>query len=281
VDFVEYRHAGDAIIFISRDQVHYFEPGQPDGLLLHINSAYVGAALAAKESAFLFHLLDGFYRAPLIAPIGEELTEMTTLLQLLAQEYRRPPTNAGNDLMMSLLSAVLILAHRSKAKLEERRQSDDNRERGLYLEFKWHLEQDFATAHDVSHSAGLLGIGSQRLSEACRRSTGLSAKSLISERVILEAKRYLCYSDMVISEVAAHLGYDDPLYFSRAFRQVVGKSPREFRKSDPSTPLLEGRARAHRDRRVPPDRRAAARPSGASRCVAAARSGGPGLGADC
>jgi AraC family transcriptional activator of pobA len=83
----------------------------------------------------------------------------------------------------------------------------------------------------VSHYAALLGVSPQRLSETCRHSTGVSAKTLILERVILEAKRLLCYSEMPVSEIAAHIGYDDPLYFSRAFRHVVGSSPRAFRTS--------------------------------------------------
>lgn len=82
---------------------------------------------------------------------------------------------------------------------------------------------------DVSHYAGVLGVSPQTLSEACRNSTGVSAKTLISERVILEAKRLLCYSDMPVSEIATQIGYDDPLYFSRAFKQSVGTSPRAFR----------------------------------------------------
>ena len=69
VDFKEYRFDGDAVFFIAKDQIHYFEDDAvPDGLLLHFNSAYLGAALAAKEGAFLFHLFDGFYRSPMVVP---------------------------------------------------------------------------------------------------------------------------------------------------------------------------------------------------------------------
>jgi hypothetical protein len=36
------------------------------------------------------YLFASFYRAPLVTSVGEELSEMTALLQGLAQEYRRP-----------------------------------------------------------------------------------------------------------------------------------------------------------------------------------------------
>lgn len=77
-------------------------------------------------------------------------------------------------------------------------------------------------------------MSQQRLSDACRQSTGISAKALILEQLMVEAKRHLCHSEMPISEIAARLGYDDPLYFSRAFKHAVGHSPRTFRSSLPS-----------------------------------------------
>jgi AraC family transcriptional regulator of arabinose operon len=38
-------------------------------------------------------------------------------------------------------------------------------------------------------------------------------------------------SDLSVKGVAASLGYDDPLYFSRLFRKTVGMSPRTYRRS--------------------------------------------------
>ena len=32
-----------------------------------------------------------------------------------------------------------------------------------------------------------------------------------------------------ITEIAAQVGYQDPLYFSRVFKKIVGVSPREYR----------------------------------------------------
>ena len=48
-------------------------------------------------------------------------------------------------------------------------------------------------------------------------------------RLILESKRLLAHSDLNVSEIAYQLGFEDPSYFTRLFRQVEGLSPREFR----------------------------------------------------
>jgi AraC-like DNA-binding protein len=234
IDFIEYRYERDAIFFIAKDQIHYFEEGSvPHGLLLHFNAAYLGAALAAKDSSFLLQLFDSFHSSPLILPEGPDLEKMTSLLRLIADEYGRPPVNAGSDVIMCLLSALLILGHRCKVQAEPTQAGEEKPEKGLFVDFKRLLEQGYTNAHHVSHYAKLLGVSQQRLSDACRQSTGVSAKTLISERVMLEAKRYLCHSRMPVSEIATRVGYDDPLYFSRAFKQVVGQSPRAFRSGLP------------------------------------------------
>lgn len=232
VDFAEYRYDSEAIFFIARDQIHYFEPDVvPEGLLLHFNAAYLGGALAAKESSFLLQLFDNFYRSPMVVPEGQDLEEMTSLLRLIAAEYERTPAHTGNDVIMCLLSALLMLGHRCKTKAEHPPRSDDDPQARLFLEFRQLLERDFTKARHVSHYAAILGVSPQTLSDACRNSTGVSTKTLISERVMLEAKRYLCHSKLGVSEIASRLGYDDPLYFSRAFKNVVGQSPRAFRAS--------------------------------------------------
>ncbi len=44
------------------------------------------------------------------------------------------------------------------------------------------------------------------------------------------ACQYLLTSQMKVREVAEHLGYDDPYYFTRLFSRIVGMSPTKYRK---------------------------------------------------
>ena len=47
-----------------------------------------------------------------------------------------------------------------------------------------------------------------------------------SKRLRLEAARHLLReTDLAVGEVAAELGYSDPLYFSRLFRKLWGGAP--------------------------------------------------------
>lgn len=49
---------------------------------------------------------------------------------------------------------------------------------------------------------------------------------------IQRACQYLDFSDIAVQEVAAAIGYDDPYYFSRVFKRIMGVSPLQYRKGN-------------------------------------------------
>lgn len=49
---------------------------------------------------------------------------------------------------------------------------------------------------------------------------------------IQRACQYLDFSDIAVQEVATVLGYDDPYYFSRVFKRIMGVSPLRYRKGN-------------------------------------------------
>ena len=67
------------------------------------------------------------------------------------------------------------------------------------------------------------------LSRSCRAVAGQSALDLLHERMLLEARRLLAYTDASVAEVAGDLGFDDPSYFSRFFARRAGRSPQDWR----------------------------------------------------
>jgi AraC family transcriptional regulator, transcriptional activator of pobA len=51
----------------------------------------------------------------------------------------------------------------------------------------------------------------------------------VLDRVMSEAARLLRFTDLTVQQVALRVGYDDPLYFSRAFKRHFGDSPVAYR----------------------------------------------------
>lgn len=58
---------------------------------------------------------------------------------------------------------------------------------------------------------------------------GKTAVQYITDIKIDKARQLLMQTDCTISEIAHILGYEDALYFSKVFKRLTGKSPREFR----------------------------------------------------
>ncbi len=66
------------------------------------------------------------------------------------------------------------------------------------------------------------------------RHTGHIFTEYLSNERLKRAKQYLVDLTLSINEVARLVGYDDPSYFTRWFRQHLGVSPREWREKRPS-----------------------------------------------
>ena len=62
-----------------------------------------------------------------------------------------------------------------------------------------------------------------------QRATGQSPLGLIHARLFTDARQMLETSGLQIAEISVHLGFDDPAYFSRFFKRLTGKSPRQYR----------------------------------------------------
>jgi len=68
------------------------------------------------------------------------------------------------------------------------------------------------------------------LSRALVAVAGRPTKEMVLDRVMTEARRLLRFTDLGVGQIAARLGFSDPLYFSRAFSREAGAAPTAFRR---------------------------------------------------
>jgi two-component system response regulator YesN len=73
-------------------------------------------------------------------------------------------------------------------------------------------------------------VSENYLGRIFQQELGLSPMEYLNRYRIKEAKALLSQTGASITEIAAQVGFDDPAYFSRAFRKQVGFSPRAYRK---------------------------------------------------
>jgi AraC-like DNA-binding protein len=106
-----------------------------------------------------------------------------------------------------------------------------------FKRFRQLLEKDFARHHQVQHYVAQLGMNEKKLNRICQASSGLTAKTYISQRINLEAKRLLAHTVQAIHSIAIELGFDEATNFVKFFKKEVGISPHAFRLLQASTPI--------------------------------------------
>lgn len=91
------------------------------------------------------------------------------------------------------------------------------------------IDLHFREEKSPAQYAEWMNMSAKHLNRIIRESTGKTTTILITERVILEAKRLLSHSPQNMTEIAEFLGYSEYAYFSRMFRKNTGETPSEFK----------------------------------------------------
>ena len=81
----------------------------------------------------------------------------------------------------------------------------------------------------VAYCADQLHLSANYFGDLIKKETGTSAQEYILVKTMAVAKELLADPSKSISDVAYAVGYQYPQYFSRAFKRIVGCSPKEYR----------------------------------------------------
>jgi AraC family transcriptional activator of pobA len=223
IDGAEVEVRPGTVTLIGRGQVHVFEEARAvHGAVVRFTDEVVGPEASPSW------LLAG--RGGHTVPVPpSEAPRLDAVIDALAAEAARPPDARSAALERHLLSTVLLWVERyyDASRMETRAAGDEDVE--VLRRFLDVLERDFAAHHDAAHYADALAMPPAALSRALTRATGRSTKELVLDRVMLEAARLLRFTDLTAGEIAHRVGYEDPLYFSRAFKRARGEAPTAFR----------------------------------------------------
>ncbi|HYC51581.1 MAG TPA: helix-turn-helix domain-containing protein [Gemmatimonadaceae bacterium] len=99
----------------------------------------------------------------------------------------------------------------------------------LVLRFRALVDRDAPSRHHVRTYAQQLGVSPNHLNTLVKSALGCSAKRVILDRLSLEARRMLLYTNIPAVRIADELGFSDPSYFARFFKRTVGISASRFR----------------------------------------------------
>jgi AraC-like DNA-binding protein len=91
------------------------------------------------------------------------------------------------------------------------------------------IEAEYRHRRAPAWYARALHVSPKTLGRVVRERLGATPTALIRARILTHAKWELLHTLRSVKEIAAEVGFDDELYFSRLFKKAAGVSPTFFR----------------------------------------------------
>ena len=131
--------------------------------------------------------------------------------------------DVGIRLLVSLFDSLAALFDQSAASRNSGSASP------IYLAFRTAVERDVTSSRSVAHYARSIGYSERTVTRACLRATGLTAKQVVTNRLVLEVQRRLTRSDDSLADISQQVGFSEPTNFSKFFVRHTGVTPSAFR----------------------------------------------------
>jgi AraC family transcriptional regulator, transcriptional activator of pobA len=230
-DFSEYDFEKDTLFAFSPYQPFMFSANRNlKGIALQFHPDFFCIHMHQKEVACNGVLFNNIYQPPFTF-LGDASSATFKMLMDQMETEMQNPALAQYELLVSYLKIFLITA--SRLKTEQQPQAlvsiKNLKEPFVLQNLKDAIEKDFKTKHSASDYARSLNISVKALAKITRTHFNKTLTELISERIIIEAKRELYLTNKAIKEIAYGLGYDDEYYFSRFFKANAEISPQMYR----------------------------------------------------
>jgi len=174
---------------------------------------------------FLFSSTDHLF-----LKLDELAQQKLKLLSDVFIEEFKTSDHIQNEMLLVLLKRLIIYVTRlAKAGYVPVKKLQDERFH-IIRKFNLLVEMNFKSEHSVSFYAGQLYKSPKTLSNLFAIFNQKAPSQIIQERITVEARRLLCYTDKSVKHITFELGFEDTAYFSNFFKKNTGLSPSDLRK---------------------------------------------------
>lgn len=177
-------------------------------------------------SGLLFY---GWREAMPIVLDEKERHSLGLLAQVFAEEFETRDNIQGE--MLRVLLKRLIIKMTRLIKLQSPVGTLSTSDLDTVRQFNLLVENNYKKLHLVQDYAELMFKSPKTLSNLFSKHSEKSPVQIIADRIFLEAKRLILYTDKSSGEVGFELGFEEAAHFSRFFRKMAGKSPSEYKRS--------------------------------------------------
>ena len=225
IDFEPCEVADRAVFCMRPGQVHALTlHAGSRGYLMQFNAAFGSAYEPAVQQALRRASRQNGYRLNTRA-----FDKLYAVLDRIFQEYTLQ--QEGFQAMIKANLSIFLIEldrgpHRERSLAGNRLYEQERLE-----EFEELLETHAARHKQVAYYAGIMNLSPYQLNAITKATLGKTCSEVISEYILLEARRYLLATSRQVNQIAYQLGYEDTSYFIRFFKKHTGQSPEAFRQN--------------------------------------------------
>jgi AraC-like DNA-binding protein len=225
IDFTSYAVKPLSAFTLSPGQTHNWNLSKDiDGyVFFHTKNFYDEASIASIKN---FPFFNSIHNPPVVSITNKN--KINTLFAEIKVEYEN-----NDPLKFQKLHALVTLVYIELSRSYNKKEAPKNQN---YLSKVRQLEDlidvNFKTMKHAHEYASLMAMSEKHLNRICKTCLNKTTADLITNRIILEAKRDLTHTNLTVGEVAEKLGYFDNSYFARLFKKKSGQTPIEFMKKN-------------------------------------------------
>lgn len=227
VDGIPYVVSEHSLLALTPIQFIHFVDGK-DLVVYQFNREFYCIKDHDHEVSCAGLLFFGNAHFPLIDLGENEQRKFNTLHDVFVDELSTEDTIQA-EMLRLLMARFMIMSTRLLKAKEGFGNANSDVKIDLLRAFNVLVEVHFKEEHSVSFYASKLFKSPKTLSNtfAKFKTTPLQ---IIHERIVLEAKRLLIYTDKTAKEIAYEIGFEDASHLSRLFKKITNLSPSQFKK---------------------------------------------------
>lgn len=215
------------LLFVSPLNTLDFEISNKDVIIYSFNKEFYCIRDHDQEVSCNGFLFLGSSIPQMVALNEAEQKKFHFLYSFFLEEFEDKDHIQG-EMLMVLLKRLLIMSVRIARKVLPQADMPQTK-LDTIRQFNLLVEMHFREKHKVAEYANLMHLTPKSLSNLFARYYNKSPLKVIMERIVLEAKRLLEFSDLNINQIGDQLGFEEAAHFSHFFKKHTGLSPRDYK----------------------------------------------------
>ncbi len=223
IDFTSYKVQNHSLYFIRPGQVHELSLTKgTKGFLLEFSSDYMHSK--HKKTSLMLRRIGRQNLYSLTSAAHEKINQYC---ESILEEIHLKALNYQDALRANLQLLLLEIYRQGTPEDKPQNQISGYQQEQLDVLLEL-LETHIRSAKQVKDYAEMMHLTPYQLNHITKSLLDKTCSELISDQLILEAKRLLIVTTNQINEVADALGFGDSSYFIRFFKKATGYTPAVF-----------------------------------------------------